>query len=53
MANSLSHGHTSPRSDWSASCSSHCSLGTRWRESRTGCPAFLSKFIVIGVMKYG
>lgn len=48
MANSLSHGHTSPRSDWSASCSSHCSLGTRWRESRTGCPAFLSKFIVIG-----
>lgn len=47
MANSLSHGHTSPRSDWSASCSSHCSLGTRWRESRTGCPAFLSKFIVI------
>lgn len=50
MANSLSHGHTSPRSDWSASCSSHCSLGTRWRESRTGCPAFLSKFIVIGVI---
>ena len=51
MANSLSHGHTSPRSDWSASCSSHCSLGTRWRESRTGCPAFLSKFIVIGVIE--
>src|SRR5699024_1260738 len=50
MANSLSHGHTSPRSDWSASCSSHCSLGTRWRESRTGCPAFLSKFIVIGAI---
>src|SRR5699024_8284886 len=25
-----------------------CSLGARWRESRTGCPAFLSKFIVIG-----
>ena len=25
-------------------------MGTRWRESRTGCPAFLSKFIVIGVI---
>ena len=25
----------------------YCSLGTRWRESRTGCPAFLSKFIAI------
>ena len=47
MANSLSNGHRSPRRDRSASCSSHCSLGTRWRESRTGCPAFLSKFIVI------
>ena len=52
MANSLSHGHISPRSDWSASCSSYCSLGTRWRESRTGCPAFLSKFIVIGVIDH-
>ena len=48
MADSLSGGHRSPRRDWSASCSSYCSLGTRWRESRTGCPAFLSKFIVIG-----
>ena len=50
MADSLSNGHESPRRRWSASCSSHCSLGTRWRESRTGCPAFLSKFIVIGVI---
>ena len=24
--------------------------GKRWKESRTGCPAFLSKFIVIGVI---
>ena len=24
--------------------------GERWKESRTGCPAFLSKFIVIGVI---
>ena len=48
MADSLSNGHKSPRRDWSASCSPYCSLGTRWRESRTGCPAFLSKFIVIG-----
>ena len=47
MANSLSCGHRSPRSDRSASCSPYCSLGTRWKESRTGCPAFLSKFIVI------
>lgn len=47
MADSLSHGLISPRSEWSASFSSHCSLGTRWRESRTGCSAFLSKFIVI------
>lgn len=51
MANSLSSGHGSPRGDRSASCSSYCSLGTRWRESRTGCPAFLSKFIVIEVRK--
>ena len=49
MANSLSNGHRSPRSEWSASCSSYCSLGTRWRGNRTGCPASLSKFIVIGV----
>src|SRR5699024_10012214 len=48
MADSLSNGHKSPRRDRSASCSPYCSLGTRWRESRTGCPAFLSKFIVIG-----
>src|SRR5699024_10129025 len=48
MANSLSNGHKSPRRQGSASCSSYCSLGTRWKESRTGCPAFLSKFIVIG-----
>ena len=47
MANSLSNGHKSPRRQGSASCSSYCSLGTRWKESRTGCPAFLSKFIVI------
>src|SRR5699024_9541376 len=51
MADSLSNGHKSPRRDWSASCSPCCSLGTRWRESRTGCPAFLSKFIVIGGLK--
>ena len=50
MANSLSSGHKSPRSDWSASCSSYCSLGTRWKGSRTGCPASLSKYIVIGMM---
>ena len=48
MADSLSFGHRSPRRNWSASCSPYCSLGTRWKESRTGCPAFLSKFIVIG-----
>src|SRR5699024_8546751 len=53
MADSLSNGHKSPRRDWSASCSPYCSLGTRWRESRTGCPAFLSKFIVIGGMNNG
>ena len=29
---------------------SYTHLGTRWKESRTGCPAFLSKFIVIGVI---
>ena len=52
MANSLFSGHGSPRGDRSASCSSYCSLGTRWKESRTGCPAFLSKFIVIEVVKY-
>src|SRR5699024_12215194 len=51
MADSLFFGHGSPRSDRSASCSSHCSLGTRWKEIRTGCPAFLSKFIVIGAIK--
>ena len=34
MADSLFFGHGNPRSDRSASCSSHCSLGTRWRESR-------------------
>ena len=49
MADSLSIGHRSPRSTWSASCSPYCSLGKRWKESRTGSPAFLSKFIVIGV----
>lgn len=48
MADSLSIGHRSPRRYWSASCSSHCSLGTRWKEGWTGCPAFLSKFIVTG-----
>ena len=53
MADSLSNGHKSPRRDWSASCSPYCSLGTRWRESRTGCPAFLSKFIVIGGVAMG
>ena len=47
MANSLCIGHRSPRRQWSASCSPHCSLGKRWKESRTGCPTFLSKFIVI------
>ena len=51
MADSLSNGHGSPRSIWSASCSPYCSLGTRWKESQTGCPAFLSKFIVIGTYK--
>ena len=50
MADSLFFGLVSPRSDRSASCSSHCSLGTRRKKSRTGCPAFLSKFIVIGVV---
>ena len=48
MADSLSVGLVSPSEVSSASCSSYCSLGTRWKESRTGCPAFLSKFIVIG-----
>ena len=48
MANSLSCGHESPRRMWLASCSSYCSLGTRWKGSRTGCPASLSKYIVIG-----
>ena len=47
MADSLSDGHGSPSGEWSASCSPYCSLGMRWKESRTGCPAFLSKFIVI------
>ena len=50
MADSLCYGQRSPRRHWSASCSPYCSLGTRWKESRTGCPAFLSKFIVIGVI---
>ena len=48
MANSLSCGHESPRRMWLASCSSYYSLGTRWKGSRTGCPASLSKYIVIG-----
>ena len=48
MADSLCIGHGSPRRYWSASCSPYCSLGMRWKESRTGCPTFLSKFIVIG-----
>ena len=30
------------KSGWSASCSPYCSLGMRWKESRTGCPTFLS-----------
>ena len=51
MADSLSDGHGSPSGEWSASCSPYCSLGMRWKESRTGCPAFLSKFIVIVVRK--
>ena len=51
MTDSLSVGHGSPRSDRSASCSPYCSLGMRRKESRTGCPAFLSKFIVIAVNK--
>ena len=51
MADSLFFGLVSPRSDRSASCSSHCSLGTRRKKSRTGCPAFLSKFIVIVVKR--
>ena len=32
-------------------CSPYCSLGMRRKESRTGYPAFLSKFIVIAVNK--
>ena len=52
MADSLINGHLSPRTCWSASCSPYCSLGMRWKESRTGCPAFLSKFIVIGGMTW-
>ena len=32
------------------SCSPYCSLGKRRKGSRTGCPAFLSKFIVIGMI---
>ena len=48
MADSLSFGHGSPRRHWSASCSPYCSLGMRRKGSRTGCPTFLSKFIVIG-----
>ena len=51
MTDSLSVGHGSPRSDRSASCSPYCSLGMRRKESRTGYPAFLSKFIVIAVNK--
>ena len=51
MADSLSVGHSSPVRYWSASCSSYCSLGTRWKEGRTGCPVFLSKFIVIEVVR--
>ena len=48
MADSLCYGHRSPRKESSASCSHYCSLGMRRKGSRTGCPAFLSKFIVIG-----
>jgi len=47
MANSLGYGLKSPSLSWLASCSPYCSLGKRWKESRTGGPAFLSKFIVI------
>ena len=46
MANSLPRGRRSLGNQSSAGCSSYCGLGTRWRGSRTGCPAFLSKFIV-------
>ena len=48
MADSLDYGLLSPRGKSSTSCSPYCSLGMRWKESRTGCPTFLSKFIVIG-----
>ena len=33
------------------SCSPYCSLGKRRKGSRSGCPAFLSKFIVIGMIR--
>ena len=42
MADSLFFGHGSPRGDRSASCSSHCSLGTRWKESLLGHPPLQS-----------
>jgi len=34
MADSLINGHASPRKGASASCSSYCSLGTRWKEAQ-------------------
>ena len=48
MADRLNCGHRSPRRQRSANCSPYCSLGMRWKESWTGCPTFLPKFIVIG-----
>ena len=45
-------GYVNPRYNWSASCSSYCSLGTRRKEHRTGCPVFLSKLIVIGTISF-
>ena len=34
MADSLFYGHGSPRRTWSASCSPHCSLGMRRKETQ-------------------
>ncbi len=46
MADSLSNGYRSPRRKWLASCSSYCSLGTRWKEALLDA-GLQPKFIVI------
>ena len=48
MANSLDCGIQISRGKRSAGCPSYCSLGMRWKESRTDCClAFLFKYLVI------